>query len=268
MDPATVPPPWTVPPADLTVLVGGVGQLFQSDDDLGRVIVETLVATDLPHGVLVEDLSYGAIAVSHRLRELAPAALVLVGTTKRGRQPGTVHRRRIVAVERSDDELQGAVLDAGTGYVDLDLTLDVAWAFGALPRRTVVFEIEPAATGPGDRLSEVVRAAIGTVTARIRRECRSAPVLDLADRLRPRLVEGVLSPSAVRSALVDLVATLDLLDLEGRWGRTFVAKDALQLAVAGGDTGGDLDHGDWGMLWGLVEGVQGLEASSVTDELW
>lgn len=262
--PAT-PPAWTIPPADLLVLVGGVGQLFQSDQDLGRVAVEQLVADELPRGVVVEDLSYGAIAVSHRLRELAPATLVLVGSVQRGRAPGTVHRRRVRSIERSAEDLQGAVLDAGTGYVDLDLTLDVAWAFEALPSRTVVIEVEPAEMGPGTELSAIGRAALDPVAAAIRRECRQAPVFDVVDRLRPRLVEGLLAPTAVRSALVELVDALDTLDHEGRWGRTFAAKDALQLAVASGDAGADLDHGDWGMLWGLVEGVQSLEASSVTD---
>jgi hydrogenase maturation protease len=262
------PPAWSVPPSDLVVVVGGVGQLFQSDQDLGRHVVERLERSEhVPPGALVEDLSYGAIAVSHRLRELAPATLVLVGAIERGRPPGTVHRRRVVAVERSEADLQGAVLDAGTGYVDLDLTLEVAWAFGALPDRTVVLEVEPAATGPGDRLSAVGRGAVEAATAAALRECHLAFVFDLVERLRPRLAPGVLEPSAVRTALCDLVDALDVLDHEDRWGRTFAAKDAVQLAVAAGDVGPDVDRADWAVLWGLVEAVQVLEVASVSEDV-
>jgi hydrogenase maturation protease len=262
---APEPPGWLVPPTDLVALVGGVGQLFQSDHDLGRHVVEHLAAADLPPGVLLEDLSYGAIAVSHRLRELAPPTLVLVGAREHGRPPGTVHRRRVVSVDRSQADLQGAVLDAGTGYVDLELTLEVAWAFDALPPRTVVLEVEPAATGPGEELSVAGRDAVVAAGTAALRECRLAPLFDLVERLRPRLADSVLEPSTVRAALRDLVGALDAFDREGRWGRTFAAKDALQLAVASGDVGSGFEHADWGMLWGLVEAVQQLEVASVTD---
>jgi hydrogenase maturation protease len=264
---APEPPAWTVPPPDLLTFVGGVGQLFQADHDLGRHVIERLTGSDrAPPGVLFEDLSYGAIAVSHRLRELAPTTLVLIGAIERGRPPGTVHRRRVVAVERSDVDLQGAVLDAGTGYVDLDLTLEVAWAFDALPVRTIVLEVEPAVTGPGDRLSAIGAAAVDTAAAAALRECHLAFVFDLVERLRPRLVEGVLEPSSVRTALRDLVDALDVLDHEDRWGRTFTAKDAVQLAVSTGDVGASFDHADWALLWGLVEAVQTLEAASVSED--
>jgi hydrogenase maturation protease len=158
-----------MPDAGPTILVGGVSQLYQSDHDVGREVVDGLGDLAAP-GVHVEDLSYGAIAVVHRLEELRPDVLILVGTHARGRPAGTVEPRRVAASELTPEELQGAVLDAGTGYVDLALTVDVIHALGVLPARTVVVEIEPAETGPGEGLSDAVRDAVAPAAALIRRE--------------------------------------------------------------------------------------------------
>ena len=79
----------------MTILVGGVGQLYQGDLDLGRRAVERLRQEHLAAGVLVEDLHYGAVAVAQRLRDVAPDALVVVGAEVHGRTPGTVERRRV-----------------------------------------------------------------------------------------------------------------------------------------------------------------------------
>ena len=62
-------------------LVGGVGELYQGDLDLGRRAVERLGHDARGEGVLVEELYYGAVAVLHRLRELRPASLIVDGVT-------------------------------------------------------------------------------------------------------------------------------------------------------------------------------------------
>ena len=67
----------------MTVLVGGVSELFQGDLDLGRLAVARLLDEDLGPGVLVEDLHYGAVAVAQRLEEVRPDTLVLVGAVRR-----------------------------------------------------------------------------------------------------------------------------------------------------------------------------------------
>lgn len=87
------------PRSGVDVLVGGVGQLYQGDLDLGRHAIEALAGEDLGRGVRVEDLHYGAVAVVQRLQELRPAALILVGAAQRGRAPGSVHRRSIEGVD-------------------------------------------------------------------------------------------------------------------------------------------------------------------------
>ncbi|HVM13553.1 MAG TPA: hypothetical protein VM287_04395, partial [Egibacteraceae bacterium] len=64
--------------APVSVLVGGVYELFQGDLDLGRLAVERLREEGLGAGVLAEDLHYGAVAVVQRLEELRPDAFVVV----------------------------------------------------------------------------------------------------------------------------------------------------------------------------------------------
>ncbi len=137
----------------MTVLVGGVGQLYQGDLDIGRRATEQLPRESFGSDVLVEDLSYGAVAVAQRLEELRPEAFVLVGAVERLRPPGAVERRPIAGLELPVEELQLAVGEAVTGYVTLDLVLEVAHALGVLPERTVAIEVEPVLPGPSERLS-------------------------------------------------------------------------------------------------------------------
>jgi len=150
----------------MAALVGGVGELWQGDLDLGRRAAEQLAGrADLAAaGVLVEELHYGAVAVAQRLAELRPEVLVLVGATARGRSPGTVE---VTAVDRAGPAPPGAggdaqrsVAHAVTGYVDVDLVVAVAGALGALPADTVVVDAEPATTGPDVELSGAGRAAL------------------------------------------------------------------------------------------------------------
>lgn len=178
----TDPGPLTAPalpaPPASTVLVGGVGELFQGDMDVGRRVVERLAHERLPAGVVLEDMHYGAIAVSQLLEDLVPAALVLVGAKRRGRRAGTIERRRIGEVDLDVATVQASVGDAAVGYVDLDLVLDVTWGFGTLPSDTVVLEVEPADVGPGEELSAVGREAVDELVERVRDEVQQ--------RVRPR----------------------------------------------------------------------------------
>jgi hydrogenase maturation protease len=155
------------------ILVGGVAHLYQGDLDLGRHAVGRLLEEDLGPDVVVEDLSYGAVAVTQRLQELRPDALVLVGAKRRGRTPGTVERWDVFALPRAPAEIQLSVADAVTGYIDLDLVLDVAHGLGALPKRTVMIDVEPESTEPSERLSPSAEAALAEALELVRREVAS-----------------------------------------------------------------------------------------------
>lgn len=155
------------------VLVGGVAELYQGDLDLGRRAVEALAAEELGEGVLVEELSYGAVAVAQRLEELRPRALVLVGAAARGRTPGTVERRPLGAEPLPPAEAQLAVGDAVTGYVSIDLLARVAQALGALPPDAVAVEVEPESTGASETLTAAAEAGLARALELVRAEVRA-----------------------------------------------------------------------------------------------
>lgn len=252
-------PPTPRPPSALTTLVGGVGQLYQGDLDLGRRAVEQLVIEDARHRVVVEDLHYGAIAVVQRLEELAPDALVLVGAVDRGREPGTVEVRAVADLDLDPDRVQGAIHDAGTGYVDLDLVIEVAWGLDALPARTVCVEVEPATTAPGEELSSVGSRGLQEALRLVRREVELTPLFLLARWISASLRDRRLEGSEALDAMRDLLGALEIREREGRWERTFAERDRLRLAISEGRTSHDMDHADWATWWSLIEELDRLE---------
>ena len=243
----------------MTLLVGGVGQLYQGDLDLGRLAAERLAAEALGPDVLVEELHYGAVAVAQRLEELRPRALVLVGAVARGRRPGTVERRLVRNLHLPPERVQRAVGDAVTGYVTVDLLVEVAAGFGALPARTTAIEAEPARTGPAERLSGQAEVALEIALGLVRAELRRIPLLDLADELRGRSQGVRLEPAPALDALRDLLGELEGLDRQGRWGATFALRDRLRQQIAEGGTGFGMDHLDWGLWWALIEELDRLQ---------
>lgn len=251
----------------MATVVGGVGQLYQGDLDLGRLAAQELQQDELGPDVVVEDLYYGAIAVAQQLEDLAPDTLILVGAHERGRPPGTVERRRIDELDLSTAEVQVAVGDAGTGYVDLQLVVEVAWGLGALPPRTVTIEVEPAELGPSEELSSAGREGLEQALELVRTEVRRAPLLEVAARIRRELADGHLEPSPTREAMEDLLDELELLDREGRWGRTFAERDRLRLRISAGETSEGMTHADWGLWWGLIEELDRLQAVEIAPEV-
>lgn len=244
----------------MTVLVGGVGELYQGDHDLGRLAIERLAAEGPWPGVILEELYYGAIAVTQRLEDLQPEALVLVGAAARGRPPGSATRRRVRPGAPPVETLRRAVEEAGTGHVSIDLILEVASGFGALPGRTVVVEVEPASTGPSETLSAAGRAGLDEAVGLVRAEVRRLPLLGLADRLRTRIEGSPHERSPALAVMEELLGELDRLDREGRWGATFRLRDHLRLRIAAGETGDGMDSLDWSLWWGLIEELDRLQS--------
>jgi hypothetical protein len=244
----------------VTVLVGGVSELFQSDLDLGRLAVERLRDEGLGPGVAVEELHYGAVAVAQRLEELRPGTLVLVSAVRRGRPAGTVERQLLDPPDLDPFEVQAAVGDAVTGYVHPDLVVEIAAALGVLPARTVAVEVEPESTGSGEGLSAAATTGLEQALRLVRREVDRVPLLDLAAELRLLAGRDELEESAALTALRALLDELSCLDREGRWGRTFALRDRLRLRIAAGASGEGMDSRDWALWWGLIEELDRLQA--------
>lgn len=242
------------------VLVGGVAELYQGDLDLGRVAVERLAGADLGPAVLVEELSYGGLAVMQRLEDLRPGALVLVGATARGRPPATVERRRIHDPGRTPEEVQTAVAGSITGYVGIDLIVDVAAGFAALPARTVAIEVEPVRWEPSTSLTAEAEQALGHALAMVEEEVRRAPVLELADELRETAGDERLAQSPGRTALSRLLDALAAADEDGNWDRVHPLRDRLRESIQAGGEPEGMNALDWSLWWALLEALEALQA--------
>lgn len=251
--------------AGMTVLVGGVGELFQGDLDLGRLAAERLRTEQFRPNVLIEELHYGAVAVSQRLEELRPSAFVMVGAVHRGRPAGTVQRSRVSATHSKPDEVQAAVGDAVTGYVSIDLIIEVAGAFGALPPRTVAIEVEPAWLGPGEGLSPAAQNGLSSALQLVRAEVERQPLFCLVDELDPLLVDDRITPCPALDVIRALLTELRRLDRDGDWGATFALRDRLRCSVVAGSTGEGMDAQDWALWWVLLEELDRLQALDASE---
>lgn len=247
----------------MTVLVGGVGELFQSDLDVGRRAVDQLALEQLGDGVFVEELHYGAVAVAHRLQELCPEWLLLIGAVSWGGRPGVVRRRVMRDLAPAAEDVQAAVRDAAVGYVDIPLLLDVCAGFGVLPSRTVLLEVQPARTDSGVELSAEVEAALPELGRLVRAELARRPLVEVVARLHERCAGDRLEPSPPLTTVRELLAELDGYDDTDRWGAAFALRDRLRLQIAQSHTGEGMEHLDWALWWALIEELDRLQPLDV-----
>ncbi len=152
------------------VVVGGIGLPWRRDLDLGRVLVEQLSGEPWPEDVIVEDLSYSAHRVMHRLQELRPDRLILVGAVERGGEPGSIRRCPVDPTPPDHDDVVARMGESVGGVIDLDHILVVNRYFGALPPDTVVIEVESGDQAFGVGYSPAVARSIPQVVAAIREE--------------------------------------------------------------------------------------------------
>lgn len=141
------------------------------DLDFGRQIIDYLKQLEWPDGVVVEDLSLAAPLVLHRLQELRPAKLVLVGAVPRDVDPpATLRRRHLDLQSTSPDEVQRRLADSMMEMVDIDHTMGVVRHWGEAPADTVVIEVEPAETSFGPGFSEELAGCVDPILDMVRLE--------------------------------------------------------------------------------------------------
>jgi len=144
--------------------VAGFGKPGLRDLDFGRQVVDWLQQLDWPDEVVVEDLSCSVPLVLHRLQELRPSKVVLLGAVARGVDPPGTVRRYHADLGTAPDEIGEEAL------VDIDHTLAVARQWGGLPVDTVVIEVEPAETGFGLGFSEPLAGCLDGILHMVREE--------------------------------------------------------------------------------------------------
>jgi hydrogenase maturation protease len=152
-------------PRPLRTLIAGVGHFNLSDLSLGPIVAAQLREEHRPQNIEVDDLSYGPIAVVHRLGESTPPyeRLVLVAAVDRGFPEPRLRCYRWDGVLPPAREIQARVAEAVTGIVDLDNLLVVTGQFGVLPREVYVVEVQPLRTEYGLETSAPVTARLPEV---------------------------------------------------------------------------------------------------------
>jgi len=172
-DPTLLNDPSYVLPSQETghTLVGGIGLPWLRDLDYGTQWVNRVVDLEWPDHVIVEDMSYAAHRVLHRLQEVRPSKVILVGCMpRRNDPPGTIRHYDLDLTPPSDEEVHQRLTEAATGIIDLDHTLAVARYYREFPADTVIIEVEPEDDTFGLGFSDVVEATVDEVLALVRTE--------------------------------------------------------------------------------------------------
>ena len=146
-------------------LVACLGNIFLSDDGFGVEVARRLARYDLPNGVRVTDYGIRGMHLAYDLAEGFDST-ILVDTTQRGGQPGTVY------LIEPDPAPAGTVPDDDTSAMmarmsllnahgmQPDLVLSLAGTLGAEAGRVLVVGCEPATLEEGIGLSAPVTAAV------------------------------------------------------------------------------------------------------------
>ncbi len=157
------------------VLVGGLGIPWLRDLDFGTQFLRRVEHLDWPDDVVLEDLSYSAHRVLHRLQELRPHKVVLVGAMPRDVDPpGTIRRYDLDLTPPAEEEVADRLGEAVGGIIDLDHTLAVVRYWKGFPPDTVVIEVEPGDRAFGLGFSAEVEAQVDTILAMVREEVGNA----------------------------------------------------------------------------------------------
>lgn len=161
-----------------SILVGGIGLPWLRDLDFGTQFINRFEDLAWPDGVLLEDLSYAAHRVLHRLQEIVPSKVVLVGAMPRQiDKPGTVRRYQLDLTPPPPQEVHDRLSEAVGGIIDLDHTLAVVRHFRALPEDTIVIEVEPEDCAFGLGFSDPVERAVNEVLGLVRAEVGAMEVV-------------------------------------------------------------------------------------------
>lgn len=154
----------------MKTVVAGVGIPWMRDLALGERILTLLANEGLPREVDLEDWSYGAIAALHHLFEHTYDRAILIGAVQRNGKPGSL--RRTFASDQPDDpeEVHLRTVESVAGAISMEDIVVLARYHGALPRRTVVIEVEPEDDGWGEGLSAAVQSSVDRVLAMVHEE--------------------------------------------------------------------------------------------------
>ncbi|HEV7898431.1 MAG TPA: hydrogenase maturation protease [Planosporangium sp.] len=150
----------------MTVLVAGIGNVFQGDDGFGVEVARRLLAEpeSLPAGVRAADYGIRGVHLAYELLN-GYDALVLIDALPQGGVPGTVYVFKPDPVGPPSDG-PGPVMDAHD--MNPQAVLGHVRALGGVVDRVVVVGCEPADVTDRMGLSPAVEAAVGPAVDTVR----------------------------------------------------------------------------------------------------
>ena len=155
------------------ILIAGVGYSHLTDLSFGPHLIESLQRREWPEDVVLEDLSYGPIAVLQwfqERRERFDHAIFVGAMQRENGIPGELRTYRWDAGSWTEQDVQERVAEAVTGIVSLENLLMILDYFGELPDQPVVIEFEPIVVEWGLDLSPAGRERLQEVGEVIARE--------------------------------------------------------------------------------------------------
>lgn len=152
-----------------SVLIAGIGNIFQGDDSFGVSVVQKMAALELPENVRVMDIGIRSIDLGFALLD-GYDLTILVDATARGGVPGTLYT---IEIESADipDASDGACM-VNSHALDPVRVLALAKSMGAPFKKVLLVGCEPLVLDRDESghigLSEVVQAAVDPAITTIR----------------------------------------------------------------------------------------------------
>jgi hydrogenase maturation protease len=145
----------------LSILIAGIGNIFQGDDAFGVSVIHRLAALEVPEHVRLMDIGIRSIDLGFALLDRYDLT-ILVDATARGGSPGTLYTIEIEPGDIPDASDEGSMVNShGLNPV---LVLALARSMGAQFKKVLLVGCEPLVLDHEDTghigLSKVVEAAV------------------------------------------------------------------------------------------------------------
>jgi hydrogenase maturation protease len=152
-----------------SVLIAGIGNIFQGDDAFGVSVVHRLAALEFSEKVRVMDIGIRSIDLGFALLDEYDLT-ILVDATARGGAPGTLYTIEIAAVDIPDESNESSLVNSHA--LDPVRVLALAKSMGAAFKKILLVGCEPLVLEQDESgrigLSEVVQAAVDPAVEMIR----------------------------------------------------------------------------------------------------
>ena len=153
-----------------SVLIAGIGNIFQGDDSFGVAVVHKLAALGLCEGVRLMDIGIRSIDLGFALLDEYDLT-VLIDATARGGAPGTLYTIEITADDIPDASDEASMVNSHA--LNPVRVLALAKSMGARFKKVILVGCEPLVLDHDESghigLSEVVEAAVDPAVEAIRR---------------------------------------------------------------------------------------------------